>query len=251
MRVSGETTENGVLERSFELEVAGDRVPGVLWAPAGASGPRPLVLMGHGGSQHKKVDTLEARARRYARGYGWAVAAIDAPGHGERVTPAEAAAFAASVRERIAQGRRVGGEVAREMVRRAGRAVPEWRATLDALQELDIVGSAGPVGYWGLSMGTVIGVPLLAAESRIVAAVLGLSGLLPGMEELAAGITIPVEFAFQWDDELVTRESGLALFDTLGSGEKTMHVNPGGHLGIPVFERDAWERFFVRHLTKE
>jgi hypothetical protein len=28
-----------------------------------------------------------------------------------------------------------------------------------------------------------------------------------------------------------------------------MHVNPGGHLGIPMFERVGWERFFARHLT--
>jgi hypothetical protein len=28
-----------------------------------------------------------------------------------------------------------------------------------------------------------------------------------------------------------------------------MHVNPGGHLGIPLFERDSWERFFTRHLV--
>ena len=34
----------------------------------------------------------------------------------------------------------------------AGQSVPEWRAVLDALQELDHVG-AGPVGYCGMSLG--------------------------------------------------------------------------------------------------
>lgn len=255
MRCTTETTANGVTERSFELTVAGARVPGVLWTPAPATptaaGPRPLVLMGHGGSQHKRVDTLVARAHRYVSTFGYAVAAIDAPGHGERVTPEQAARFAAEVRQRIAAGQRMGGEVADQMAQRAATAVPEWRATLDALQDLDFVGSAGPVGYWGLSMGTAIGVPLVAAEPRITAAVLGLAGVLAGngpFTEAARRITVPVEFALQWDDELVSRDAGLALFDALGSAQKTLHVNPGGHLDIPVFERDSWERFFARHL---
>jgi hypothetical protein len=27
-----------------------------------------------------------------------------------------------------------------------------------------------------------------------------------------------------------------------------LHVNPGGHVQIPLFERDAFEAFFLRHL---
>lgn len=150
MRFTGETTENGVVARDFELEVDGRRVPGVLWTPAGASGPRPLVLMGHGGSQHKKVDTLVAKAEQYARNLGFAVAAIDAPGHGARVTPEEAARYAAAVRQRIAEGRRMDGEVVAAMAERARQAVPEWRATLAELSRLDVVGRDGPVGYWGV-----------------------------------------------------------------------------------------------------
>ncbi|HEY3749832.1 MAG TPA: alpha/beta hydrolase [Pseudonocardiaceae bacterium] len=249
MRVTAEHTEKDVTERDFELEVAGERVPGVLWAPADATGPRPLVLMGHGGSQHKRVDTHLARARHYVRALGFAVAAIDAPDHGDRVTPEQAAEFARNVRERIAQRRPMSEDVARQMAERASKAVAEWQATLDALQELDIIGGDGPVGYWGVSMGTAIGVPFVAAEPRITAAVFGLAGLHPAMAEAAQRITIPVEFVFQWDDEIAGRDAGIALFDAFGSTEKSMHVNPGGHLGIPMFERDSWERFFVRHLV--
>ncbi len=252
MRVTAESTENGVVATDFELEVAGERVPGALWAPADATGPRPLVLMGHGGSQHKKADTLVVRARRYASKLGFVVASIDAPGHGDRITPEQAAEYSAAVRRRIAEGGGITAEVARAMADRARQAVPEWRATLDALRELDIVGTAGPVGYWGVSMGTIIGVPLIAAEPRINAAVLGLAGLHEANSafvEAAAAVTIPVEFAFQWDDELAGHEAGLALFDALGSTEKSMHINPGGHLGIPAFEGASWERFFTRHLT--
>jgi esterase/lipase len=76
-------------------------------------------------------------------------------------------------------------------------------------------------------------------------------GNRPGAErlgELARAIKIPVLFLFQWDDELMQREHGMALFDAIGSDEKTMHVNPGGHIQMPAHERDAVEAFFRRHI---
>jgi hypothetical protein len=83
--------------------------------------------------------------------------------------------------------------------------------------------------------------------------VLGLAGLsnLPGADDFetaARSLSIPIMFVFQWDDELMTRESGLALFDAIGTSEKTMHINPGGHVETPLFERDAADAFFQRHL---
>ncbi len=35
---------------------------------------------------------------------------------------------------------------------------------------------------------------------------------------------------------MIPRDSGLALFGALASGEKTLHANPGGHTGVPRFE---------------
>jgi alpha-beta hydrolase superfamily lysophospholipase len=251
VRIVNEQVTDGIAERDFELEVAGERVPGVLWAPADAAGGHPLVLMGHGGSQHKRIDTLVARARRYVTELGFAVAAIDAPGHGERTTPEEAAARVEAIRQRIADRRPMDPEVIRDMVARTARAVPEWTATLDALQALDVVGTGGPVGYWGVSMGTAIGVPFVAASRASPPP----SSDWPAccratrpMAEAARAITIPVEFVLQSEDEIVSRPAGMALFDAFGSTEKTLHVNPGGHLGIPEFERASWERFFTRHL---
>ena len=72
-------TDAGVTRRSFELRVAGEAVPAVIWAPEGVDTPRPLVLMGHGGSQHKKTPGITARARQYAQRHGYATLAIDAP----------------------------------------------------------------------------------------------------------------------------------------------------------------------------
>jgi len=245
--------EGGVARYSFTVACAGEQVPAVLWAPEGAKGPRPLLLMGHGGSQHKKVENLRIRAHRYAKRLGYAVLAIDAPGHGDRISREEAA------RNMADTGARVTGQVASpwtperlaRMAERTRQAVPEWKAALDVAQGFDFVGAEGPVGYWGVSMGTAIGVPFVAAEPRIDCAVLGLAGLRPGateMAEAAAKIAIPVEFVFQWDDAVAPREHGIALFDAFASKDKTMHINPGGHMEIPDFESASWERFFTRHL---
>jgi pimeloyl-ACP methyl ester carboxylesterase len=253
MEFTDERTEDGVTRRSFALTVAGETVPAVIWAPASATGPRPLLLMGHGGSQHKKTPGITARARQFAQRHGYATLAIDAPGHGDRISREQAVALARET------GARVTGQVAsgwtserlKLMAQRTASAVPEWNAALDAARSFDFVGADGPVGYWGVSMGTAIGVPFVAQQPCITAAVFGLAGLRPNAAEFEAAarqITIPIEFTFQWDDAVAQRAHGVGLFNAFGSAEKTMHINPGGHMDIPNFEGASWERFFLRHL---
>lgn len=247
MRIISETTELGVCERAFELEVEGERVPGILWLPEGASGARPLLLQCHGGTQHKRIDTILARARTFVRHHGYASVAIDAPGHGERATEEDRE----RMRRRLQQGlRTLSPEERRAMAERNARAVREWKAVLDAVRALPEVGE-GPVGWWGLSMGTAIGVPFVASEPRVQAAVLGLAGVMTDeFERLAKSITIPVMVMCQWDDEVAPRDTVLKLFAVLGSEEKTLHANPGRHVEVPAYERAAWEEFFVRHLGR-
>jgi hypothetical protein len=55
--------------------------------------------------------------------------------------------------------------------------------------------------------------------------------------------------AVPWDDEVVPRESGLALFDAFASREKTLPANTGRHVAVPASELDSSERFFARHLA--
>ena len=245
MRISSASTVDGITEQLFTV---GD-VPGVLWLPEDAIGPRPLVLIGHGGGQHKKATGVLARAQRYVRTAGFAAAAIDAPNHGDRPVGIEYTQFAAERGRRAADGEPVGELIDQYNTALAAQAVPEWRATLDALQDLDVIGAESPVGYWGVSLGTAIGLPLVAFEKRITAAVLGLLGN-PCLAEQAAQIAVPLQFLLQWDDELVPRESALALFDAFASPEKTLHANPGRHAEVPRFEIDSAERFFQRHLSR-
>ena len=247
MRFMSMTTSDGVCEQDFTL----DGIPGVLWFPAGAAGPRPLVLLGHGGGGgHKTATGLLARSRRLVTGCGFAAAAIDMPGFGDRAKTEQDERFVAEIRARQAAGEPIGPLVARHNAALAEQAVSEWRSVLDALQALDVVGPGGPVGYWGVSLGTRIGVPLAAAEPRITAAVFGLASR-DMLAEAAARVAIPVEFLLQWDDELVPREEGLALFDAFASAEKTLHANPGRHGQVPAFELASTERFFARHLSAE
>ncbi len=254
MEFTEERVDENVRRYSFNVTVAGDTVPAALWAPDGAKGARPLVLMGHGGSQHKKTPGIVARARQYARRLGYATLAIDAPGHGDRISREEATALAKSVGARVrgqATAQIADPKWLRQMTERSRKAVPEWNAALAVVQELDFVGRSESVGYWGVSMGTAIGVPFVAQCHTITCAVFGLAGLRPNSPEFEAAakaITIPVEFVFQWDDAVAPRAFGLALFEAFGSKEKTLHINPGGHLHIPRFEGASWERFYARHL---
>ena len=245
MHFISQTVADGVSQQLFTL---GD-IPGVLWTPAGSTGPRPLVLIGHGGGQHKTAPGVVGRARRYVTECGFAAAAIDAPSHGDRPQSEEHQRFSALIRERTAAGEPVGPLIPGYNATIAAQAVPEWRETLDALQRLDEIGASGPVGYFGLSMGGAVGVRLAAAEPRISAAVLGLVAG-DGLTEAAASITIPLEFLLQWNDEAVPLDSGLALFDAFASAEKTLHANAGLHHDVPRFEADSSARFFARHLSR-
>jgi dienelactone hydrolase len=248
MDIVEERVRNGVTERRFDLKVGNDVVPGVVWLPEGADGPRPKVLFGHGGSQHKKVAHIPSFAKRLAE-HGWASVAIDAPDHGDRA-PAEDIELDALERATRAQ-KRMRGLTGEQLKQRQQQAVAEWRATLDAVEQLPDVG-AGATGYWGVSMGCIFGVPLLAAEPRITCAVLGLMGTGGGgrsYEEKAKSITIPLQFILQWQDELVSPDRGVALYETFGSTEKMLIANQGAHAAVPPHVFAVNDDFFQRHLS--
>jgi dienelactone hydrolase len=253
MEVIDETPDGAIVERRFVLDVSGERVPGIHWLPAAPARQRPTVCIGHGGFQHKRIDNVLALARQLVAELGVGVVALDAPEHGDRITdPEDAAARLAALTSRDPDVRRryLGAAARAAMAERARGHVAEWRALLDVLAA-DSRWADGPFGWWGVSMGTTHGLPLAAADDRIAAAVFGLNALRPADEDWAAqaaAVTVPVLFLNQWDDELMTREASVALWEALGSTEKTMHVNPGRHVQVPRFERDASVDFFRRHL---
>ncbi len=174
---SEQRLDDGVLEREITL----GEIPGILWTPASASAPAPLILIGHPGGLHKMRPRLVARARHSAE-YGFAAATIELPGSGDR--PRSAAAEQA--------------RADRLVLPLVEKAVPEWQAALDALLSLPEIG--GPVGYSG---GVIaIGIRLAVVEPRISAAVLFAGSFVPRtMFEEARQVTIPLHVLLQWDDE--------------------------------------------------
>ncbi|MCO5970363.1 dienelactone hydrolase family protein [Actinoallomurus soli] len=246
MRFIAQTSSNGVLERDF---VVGE-VTGVLWSPVSGPDHAPLVLMGHGGGLHKKTPGLMARARDTVTRWGFTVVAIDAPGHGDRPRTAEDEQARADLQQALAAGEteRFESISVRYSASLAERAVPEWQATLDALQDLPEIGTEAPIGYGGgMSLGTAIGIPLTAVEPRITAAIFG-GGFFAhqALIEAARRITVPVQFLLPWDEEYVDRGTVLALFDAFSSKDKTLLANPGTHRRMRWVGVD--DEFLVRHL---
>ena len=214
-------TKDGVTCRDFTLQVDGRKVPVALWTPAKPAGKCPLVLVGHGGSGHKKSQLVLDIALPLAGRHGIAVAAIDGPVHGDR-----RAVFADGlpVRDEFLALWKAGGSV--------DPMIADWRAAIDALCGLPEI-DAGAIAWKGISMGTAYGLPLAAAEPRIRAAVLGMWGLsYPNSERLAADaprVQCGVLFQQKWDDELFTRDSQISLFDLLGTPDKRLKVYMGPH----------------------
>lgn len=229
-RVGNPAVSRGVVEQAFAV----DGVPGVLWSPEGVD-RAPLVLLGHGATLDKRTPYIVSLARRLVRHHGIAGASIDLPGHGERMPPD-------GVPDILGMWTRP--EV-------MDQSVSEWTAVLGAVEDQGYGGAAG-VGYWGLSMGTLLGMPFVVSEPRVQVAVLGLAGAVgPVAARLLADapeVACPVLMLMQWHDELFTRESVLAVFDALGTRDKRLHVQPGRHSAVPSEEIDASEAFLAAHL---
>ena len=246
MHFTSETSSNGVIERSFTL----DEITGVLWSPTSGTVGSPLLLAGHSGGMHKRAPGLMATALHSASTYGFNVAAIDAPGHGDRPRNLQDQRWAAAIHQARAVGDPIAPIVIDYTMSLADRAVPEWQATLDALQALSEIGVDAPIGYGGVTLGVVTGLMLTAVDSRISAVSLGAVFVSDALIELARKVTVPLEYRSPWDDGDFDRTPALALFDAFASQEKTLHAHAGGRYRMLDHERDSSARFFAHHLGR-
>jgi len=229
-----------VLGREFFVQAGGRRVPVVLWTAAGSHARRPLLLIGHGGSQHKTHPGVVELAARFVQNHGFAAAAIDGPIHGARRTdgpsgPAMQAEFLAMWEEEP----------------RIDAMVADWRAAIDALLGLEEIDGAA-VGWYGVSMGTAYGLPLLAADPRIKVALLGMWGAdfanSRRLREDARKLRCAILFQQKWDDQLFSRDGQLELFDCLASEEKWLKIYPGGHVPVAGEQLVDVEGFLASRL---
>jgi pimeloyl-ACP methyl ester carboxylesterase len=213
--------------------VDGHSVPALSLFPDGVA--KALVLLGHGGGGTKD-DANTAKTAKALLSRSLAVLTIDGPVHGARRTDrADAAAVLAEFRAMWHAGEG-GGQMARD-----------WIATLDHLRW------KGPVGYFGLSMGTYFGIPLLARAPRIAAAVLGLWGIEissnRGLLRDAAQISCPTLFLRKRDDQIFGAAGTSELFAAIGSPRKTLHEFPGPHAPLDAGELQYACNFLERALA--
>jgi dienelactone hydrolase len=229
----------GVFVREFSLKRGERPVTGVLWQPSQPTPDAPLIMFGHGASGNRHQRPIPFLAEALVREHGVFALSIDGPVHGRR---------------QVGEGGRAAFWPEWKRQGTAEDMVADWQRALDAVQKLPEVGT-GPVGYWGLSMGTIYGAPLVAAEKRVKVAVLGLMGISgpdhyrPVVEAAARRIECPVLFIMQLEDELFPREEQLALFDALATADKRLHANPGLHPAVPMEELRHSREFLMQHLT--
>jgi dienelactone hydrolase len=239
------TSEEGIVERRFDLNHAGGTIPGILWTPSRHVFPLPLVLIGHGGSGHKRSERQLVIAHHLVKTSRVAVAAIDGPFHGERLT---APLMPYEYLEKMnAMGV---DQVANDMVR-------DWLLTLEAISGLVFI-NADHVAYMGFSMGTRFGIPFAAAAgSRLRCVVLGKNGMQARAElNMAARfktdapkVKIPVLFHMQSGDEIFPRDGQLELFNLIQSADKRLITFPGSHAITDPEAIDAWCGFIREHLV--
>jgi dienelactone hydrolase len=236
-----------ILERELDVTAGKRRVPTVLWTPEGMEGPCPLVLVGHGGGGHKRVPLVVNMAKGFAADHGIATLAIDGPVNGDRDTNTTEAL---ELRRKDPQGYR-----RKYYTEKYDDMIEDWQAALDAAQSLREIHKTA-VGYWGVSMGTRFGLPFVAAEKRVKTAVLGLFGFAKGLVanqrvyDDAPKIRVPVLFLQQLADEMISNKAYFDLFEMLGTTNKRLHANPGGHVEIPEEEKIASRLYLANRLAE-
>jgi pimeloyl-ACP methyl ester carboxylesterase len=216
-------------------------VTGALWLPANNSAEL-LMVFGHGASDDRYQAPICELAARFVNEANIAVLSMDGPVHGLR---------------QVGPGGReaLGQEFARPSC--IDDMVTDWDIAISAItdrEELNI----SKLAYFGLSMGSIFGIPLVAHRNDFVVATLGLLGssgavsfLGDRITEDAAKISIPVLYLMQLEDELFDRQGYLDVFDHLASQDKRLHANPGLHPEVPQEEVDFSFEFMMKYIARE
>ena len=233
----------------------GDRVPGYLGIPKAGSPPYPCVLTIHGGSSGKwswwEDDTFlyGGLFTKELLSAGFAVLALDAQYHGERIKNSDYELWGA-LRKR-GEHNKVNAMWVESTV--------DYRRALDYLEtrpEIDM----NRIGVTGYSMGAMLTFTLKAVEPRIKVAVAcsSIAFKSPAWPALYA-VWAPYNFASAIDDgypflmingrsdEYCTVEEAQELFDAIDSPTKELFFYDSGHRLPPEYVYKAAE-WFKKHL---
>lgn len=235
---------NPTLEYRFQRE-NGRFVSGCLWLPMKSIQQSTLMSFGHGASGDRYQIPIPYLAHKLSE-KGIASLSMDGPVHG--------------LRQKGEGGRK---ELSKEMRRSdlIEDMVLDWRASVQAT-ETKMGFLCEKFGYFGLSMGSIFGIPYLAQRIRdndpVTVCTLGLLGttgavsvLSQRLKQDASLLDAPTLFLMQLEDELFPRDGYLELFDALGSNDKRIHANPGPHPAVPAEEIEFCHDFVLDHLINE
>ena len=232
--------------RDFIIQHQGRAVPGALWLPAEGS-PEAMILVGHGGSRHKRDESTLDFIGQLVESTNLAAAAIDGPIHGSRgchLSPQELPDPGARQAAFLDLWKSPGNGIK--------NMVADWQVSLTALLALPELKGI-PIGYFGLSMGTAYGLPFAAADARIDAAVLGMWGAnYPNsavLIERARFVKCPVLFLHKSEDSFFTLEGGLEIYHALPGEDKRFMMHEGPHTSATPEQTNLAIRFLVERLT--
>ncbi|MFH1566766.1 MAG: alpha/beta fold hydrolase [Gemmatimonadota bacterium] len=228
-------------------------VPGLLELPRNRPGPHPCVLLLHGWSGSKECwyddDNYVSggNLRRALLEAGFAVFALDAQMHGDRIAENDYAVVNVWPGDGPAPQRNYFTlyEVCEQTVR-------DYRRGLDYLAtrpEIDMT----RVGAFGYSMGAWQVFPLCAVDPRVrVAVAAALPTERPSFETIApqgyvAGIGQPFLLQLGRQDEMATLAGGERLHDLLPGPIKRLIWYDGGH-SLPVAYVPDATAWFAAHL---
>ena len=230
-----DTRDNATKE--FRIRRDGMRdITGALWLPDAPVEGKTLICCGHGASGNRYQAPISDLAERFV-GANLPVLSLDGPAHGLR---------------QVGDGGRTAFFPEYQRDNSLIDMTDDWTCAIEQIQSEFAIAK---LAYFGLSMGSLFGLPLVASRGDVTVAVLGLMGVqqnFPHGETLlkaAADIKCPILFLMQLEDELFNREGCLQIFDAFASKDKRLHGNPGLHPEVPSEEIDCTFDFLLAHIN--
>jgi pimeloyl-ACP methyl ester carboxylesterase len=209
------------LLKEFVFEASEGEAVGVIWSPPPGTA-RGCVLLCHGGSGHKLAPDIVATAEFIVARCMTHVVAIDGPVHGQNSPYPDD-------RERVIADFR---QSWRDRDGFVDRAVADWSGAIATIIHDDAV-ITERLGWYGVSMGTAYGIPLLAQTPLVATAILGMWSLdYPHSERVrldAPLVMCSVQFHVRTEDQLFSVPDQISLFEMLGTGHKELLTYPGPH----------------------
>lgn len=204
-------------------DLCGCFVPASVWTEPGTK-PKAVVLIGHGGSQHRLAPSVKSVARAVLDKIPAYVLAIDGPVHGDRQPSS------------VEDTRK--GFVSLWLTADGGvpAMASDWSVALHALKVLG-GDETLPLAYYGVSMGTAFGLPFLAGVPQVAAAAIGMwADEVGGRSHLAVAaqkLHCPVLFFHREQDEFFDALGARRLFDRIAAANKRFVSLPGPHAETP------------------